>query len=202
MNPLLSIWLKPRETIRQLSEAEPSRPVMVGLAVLVGLTQVFNQAVGNSVGAGKTLPVVLLAILLVGPAVGLVWLYLGGAVLQWAGGQFGGQGTVGQYRGVMVWTALPLIATILLFVPEVRLFGLALFVNPAGIVEAGDSLSMAFFLFGWAEFILAVWTFVLLVLGIAQVSRVSLWLAIVLSIVPTYIGSTTASIVVSVVGLL
>lgn len=174
MNPWVSIWLQPRQTIRQILDTNPKRFVLL-LAIGAGVADVLMQSL-PAVSQSKIPLVAGLLIGLVGGALfGVFVLYLFGWLYRWTGSWLGGQATAVETRAAIAWTQ----------VPSVWLFGLwlALLVASGGDLlkatqkQAGMTPVAAIFsiLFGLASIVIGIWQFVIVCRGIAEVHRFSGW---------------------------
>ena len=195
LNPWLTIWVKPKKTIRQIVNANPTQYVIL-LALLAGVSQTLNQATVKNLGEFAPLSSIIGMSLLAGPVIGLINLYLGAFVLHWVSTQFGGKASVLELRAALAWAALPIIAALLLKIPEIWLFGAQFFSDTLPGIETGFALTNPLFGFAIAEAIFALWAFVLLVQCLTEVSRFAPWLALITTIVPTFINSFVAARVV------
>lgn len=92
MNPWLSIWLRPRATMRSILDTDPERLVIL-LACVGGVAEALGRASMRNVGDRLPLWTLLLTCGAVGPVGGLISLYLGSLLLRWTGGWIGGRGT-------------------------------------------------------------------------------------------------------------
>jgi hypothetical protein len=116
---------------------------------------------------------------MLGAALGIVSLYLGGALWRWAGGILGGVASSVEVRAAIAWSSVPGIAgeIILLFailsgspVPQATLG--AMHVDPG------------FYKFIVVEGVLGVWGFVILLKTIGEVHRFSAWRALLAALIP------------------
>ena len=175
--PWLTIWFKPRETIRHIVDTDPDYRVFV-LAMLVGIAQALDRA--SSKNAGDTLPVavILLLCVVLGPIGGLVSVYIGGALFRWIGGWFGGTATSAEVRAAIVWSSLPVIGAMVLWIPKFVLFGEEIFTSTMPRTESNPGLLLALMGFLVIDLIAAIWTFILLLKCLGEVHRFSAWRAL------------------------
>jgi hypothetical protein len=197
-SPWLAIWIRPKETIRQLVETNPTRQV-IGLALLLGISLIFNEAVTQNAADRVSLSFIVGMSLIAGPAAGLIALYAGVAVLHWVSRQFGGKASPVELRAAVAWAALPNIVALLLKIPELQLFGPEFFSSSTPSLDANPKLAATLTGFAIAEGILALWAFILLVQCLSQVSRFSTWLGLITSIVPIFINGFVAARIVAAV---
>ncbi|MBN1993685.1 MAG: hypothetical protein JW953_13370 [Anaerolineae bacterium] len=84
-NPWITIWIKPRATIRQIIDTDPTRQVIF-LAVLLGLAYSLDRAAARDMGDRLSLSVLFVIMLIMSPISGLLIVYVGGALFRWVGG--------------------------------------------------------------------------------------------------------------------
>ncbi len=183
LNPWLSIWVKPRETMRWIVDTDPTRQVVL-LAVLGGIAQFLDRAAGRSLGDTLSVSVILIIALFVGSIGGLISLHIGGALLRWTGSWFGGQATSEEVRAAIAWSSVPTIWALLLWIPELMLFEEELFTTATPRIDANPLL--LFFLLGFAavEVVIGIWTIVVFLKCLGEVHRFSAWKALGATIIP------------------
>lgn len=108
LNPWLSIWLKPRATIRQIVETDPEHHV-IALAAAAGVVQTLLSAVDQNYGDRLGLIPILLFALVLAPIVGVIALYLVAVLMRWTGRWLGGVGTLRDLRAAMAWGSTPMV---------------------------------------------------------------------------------------------
>ncbi len=119
MNACLTIWTRPRETLRAiLNSATPMKHVYL-LAVLGGTALAIIQ-VASQLGVieSYTLLVVLIAIFVLGPLGGFLMVWFGSVMIFWTGQWIGGKGSREQIMTALAWAQIPSIAlgcTVILF---------------------------------------------------------------------------------------
>jgi hypothetical protein len=201
VNPWASIWTRPRETVRYLLETDPERMVLV-LAALGGVSQLLDQAATRN--AGDHIPaitLILLAILL-GPALGLFSLFLGSILVGWTGRWMGGAGSARQLRTAIAWANVPLVASLLLWIPLMLGVGEEMFTSYTPRLEASPVLALMVLLLGVVGIVLAIWSLVILLKGVGEVQGFSAWkalgnvlLAFLVVLVPIVLMAVVAAIV-------
>jgi len=173
--PFVSIWLKPRETIRRIIETSPHRHV-VGLICLSSFFNGLNQASNRSVGDGlPTWAVVLVAAALSPIAVPIA--YLGARLAKWTAAKLGGVASEEEVRTVMAWSSVPMTQLSLIVWPlQLLLFGDENFRSATPRIDAmSPTISMAILSVGLA---VLVWSSVVGIKCFAEVNRFSAWKAV------------------------
>lgn len=121
--------------------------------------------------------------LLFGPLVGLVLVYVGGAMVGAIGRRLGGVGTRQEVQTALAWSLLPNIEMLLLWIPEFALMGRESFRNetPAldAWLDAQPFVVLPLGLLYLAVFVTAsVWIFVIRLKCIAEAHQFSAWRAL------------------------
>jgi hypothetical protein len=167
----LTIWTKPRATIRQIVYIDPTQHVLL-LAALAGIGSAFSRAYMRMAPENLGDFTSLLAIsLIAGPIGGIIGLYFVGAILRMTGSWLGGRADAEDVRAAVAWSYVPTIFYSILFIPaELLLF----FMSSRDTDPFLDVLWLGFDLFDIAAAIgLTVWSFVILINCIAEVHKLS-----------------------------
>jgi hypothetical protein len=175
--PWFSIWRHPRATIQRIVDTDPTRLVLVWAAI-GGLVETLNRASARSAGDTLELATILLISVVVGPVVGILSLFLVGALLRWTGRWLGGVASQEQIRAAIAWSLVPYLWVSLMWIPELLLFGEEMFTTQTPRLDAAPVL--AFVLLGMVvvEFAGTVWAFVVYLKCLGQVQNFSAWKAL------------------------
>ena len=186
-NPWFSIWTKPRETIQSIVNRNPEY-LVIPLAALAGVSEALDKASTKSVGDSLSLPGVFLLAVVAGSISGIIGLYIFGYLLKVTGKWLGGQSDAQNIRTAIAWSSVPVIWALLLWVPELLIFGNDLFTSPTPRVEAHPYV---YFGFLGVELVIAIWSLMIFFKCLGQVQGFSAWrglgsavLALVLVLVP------------------
>lgn len=168
LNPWVSMWTKPRQTVRQQLDTDPAKHVLL-LGVLIG---VFGQFGNNAIARSPdfSLRVATLAgLMVVGALFGILWIYFGGWLTSVAGRMLGGLGRALECRTALAWSIIPgLWMTPLNLL--ICLYYLS--VGPAAIIPVDRNPNL------WAQFeILPPWMLGIMAIGML----VALWQMVILS---------------------
>ena len=112
-----------------------------------------------------------------GPISGIVALYLFAALVRWTGAWIGGRASTLDIRAAIAWSSVPLIWAMLLWIPEIAIFGRELFTTATPRMDANPSLAFLLMGFGIVEVGMAVWGFVVYLKCLGQVQGFSAWKA-------------------------
>jgi hypothetical protein len=167
--------------MRAIVDTDPRRDVIV-LAAVSGLAWVLEIASSNNAGDYISMNGILLITLVGGPVFGLFYLYIGSAVFKLIGNWLGGDGSYTYLRAFIAWSSIPTILGLLLWIPQLALFGTDLFTSWTLRIFNEPLVTMLFYLI---EIVLAIWALVISVKCLAEVHRFSAWRAL-----GTYLIST------------
>jgi hypothetical protein len=202
LSPWTSIWLRPRATIQHIVDTELEKRVLA-LAALSGIVQTLDNASGRNLGDTLPFPVVLGLILVLGPFVGLISVYLWAWLLRSTGRWLGGQGTLAQLRTAIAWGSVPMITGGVLLLLILVLIGPELFTESTPRLDAQPTLAIVVLGLILVQVVLTLWSVVTLLKCVAQVQRFSVWRALVNNLIPLLIifgVGIAAAIVVPMVG--
>ncbi len=181
INPWVSIWTRPRATI-ELVAASGNKTIVWALAALAGFSQSLDRASMRSLGDNMGWPTILLIAALVGPLGGLLMLQIGSIIFRWSGRFFNGQAPIDHIQAAMAWSQIPGLAGLLLWIPEIAIFGQELFTTETPIIDSSSTLRIAIIGFAIVEIGLGIWSLILFFICMSQVQRYSVWMAIIHSI--------------------
>ena len=177
MNPWFSMWVHPRRTIRQIVATNPDRLVLT-LAAISGIVQGLTNASNKSQGEHASLAMLLMVNLILGPVMGIIGLWVGASLLRWTGGWIGGQADSRRIRTAVAWSNVPMIWSLLLWVPALLLFGAELFTKATPIIDANLMLSSLFLGFSIGTTVIGIWSFVVCLHALGEVQGFSAWKAL------------------------
>lgn len=177
LNPWFSIWTKPRATMQQIIETNPTRFVLL-LAAVSGFGEALNQASMSAIGDHLAWPLIVAIAAVLGPIGGVVGLYLIGLLMAWTGGWIGGQASTQQIRAALAWSSVPMIWSLLIWIPELMVFGQELFTSNRSSLESDPFLLSTAVGFGILEMTIAIWAFVVCLHCLGQVQGFSAWRAL------------------------
>lgn len=165
-NPLISIWLRPRQTLHYLIEHEPDKYVSV-LLMLGGVVRSIDRAQRQHMGDKYSTVSVLLMAFVMGSLFGWLTYYVYAWGMSATGRWLGGRTDAPTFRTVIAWSLVPSICTLLLLVPELLLFGDDVFreVPESGIL----GISPASLLLSLVQAAMGAWSLTILVTGTALV---------------------------------
>jgi hypothetical protein len=172
LRPFLSIWTSPRVTIRGIVDTDPNRHVL-WLVVVSGFLGVLNRAAAQGLGDELTTAGVFLLAAVMSP-LGILFLYVGGMLLQWVGAQLGGVASRAQVRSAIAWSSVPFTTWSLLLWPlELAVFGGGVFSKSTPTIDPALLV-----LIGIGGLTVLVWGTIVHLHCLGEVHRFSAWKAL------------------------
>lgn len=196
--PWISIWLRTRETIREVLP-DTSTGIQILLVALFGLALGYDTAVTQSMGDKYSFGLILIGSPLMGVLNALVYWIIISWLIFWIGNRlFHGDGEWEEVRIAMAWSGIPFIAKLILWIPQLLLFRMDNFTTFSPLLDASVGLSVLFWIFGLLDLVLTIWYFVVLSKSIGEVHGVSALLGfgiILLSMIVATMGLLLISLV-------
>lgn len=173
-NPWFTIWTRPRATIQSIVSRDPTY-LVIPLAALSGVSHTLDRASTKNLGDSFGLPALFAFSIVMGIISGIVGLYLFGFLLRVTGKWLGGQGSPVNIRAAIAWSSVPIVWALLLWVPELLVFGKDLFTTIAPSIA---DRPMVYLGFVSLELVAAIWGGVVLCKTLGQVQGFSAWRAL------------------------
>lgn len=174
LSPWLTIWIRPRDTIRRIVDTDPTRHVLL-LAALNGFAEALARGSARNAGDTIPLPVFFGIAVTVAPIFAIITLYISGALFRWTGSWLGGEATSEEVRAALAWSSIPNISALLLWVPTLALFGEQMFTSEMPRLYANRLLMAPLLGWGVGTFVVGMWSLVLWVMCFSEVHRFSVW---------------------------
>lgn len=182
-NPWILMWLHPRQTMRQIIDTDPNRNVVL-LAAVSGIGETLSNAAFNSKGDHASLMIIFLTSVTAGPIVGIISLYIIGEFLLCTGKWIGGLAEANEIRSAFAWSGVIGIWAMILWVPEILLFGKELFTTETPQIDASTALTTFFWLFAVIELSIIIWGFVAFLKCLSEVQGFSFCKAVLNTLLP------------------
>lgn len=177
LNPWLAIWTKPRATVQQLIDTNPEFMV-IALACIGGISRALDRAATRGLGEKWDLPITLIMAFAMGAISGIIFLYIGSALIEWSGRKWlGGKGSTLQIRTAISWSYVPLLLCLVLWIPQIAMYGNSVFTLEGPAVDTMSELTI-YLAIAFCEVTLGIWSLIILLKGIGQVQGFSAWKAL------------------------
>jgi len=177
LNPWFSMWTRPRATIAQIVARDPTHLVLL-LAAISGFSETLDRASMRSAGDTVGVPMIFVLAATAGAVGGIVTLYVGSWLLRWTGSWIGGRASPVHIRAAVAWSGVPAVWALLLWIPELALFGSELFTTATPRIDGSVGLLLLFLAFSAIEIVIGAWTLVVALKALGQVQGFSAWKAL------------------------
>ena len=168
---LESIWLKPKQTLKFILDRCPDKYV-TGLLFLGGISRAIDRASNNGSGDNMETWLVLTIAITIGGFFGWISFYIYAWAMSATGKWLDGKADSERFRTILAWSLVPTIASLVLLLPELVIFGDDLFKST--ISNNSDAVTYSYLIFGLLEISLAIWSLIILVKGITIIQNFSI----------------------------
>lgn len=187
-SPWLTMWIKPRETMREILNKHYPEYIILILSILSGIDDLLNRAVSQNLGdKGTTYITIILKAIGEGSIIGILWLYLGAGLIRVIGNCLEGQGSFNDIKKVLAWTNIPIIWGMVFWIPQIILFKQELFTSQTAIINSNWKFFLFYHFVGVIEFIIGIWTSVIFLKCLSEVQKFSVWKALVNIIIAIFL---------------
>jgi hypothetical protein len=194
-----TIWTAPRATIRRIVDSDPTRNVIALAAVgpaIGALASQWSRALGNNANLSVLWPIWVAVIVAVEAALGVLSLFILGAVFKWSGSLLGGVASRVEVRAALAWSQVPAIAAGIVLLIAV-LLGVPV---PHQRHVLLSQIDPAFYKVLVVEGVLGFWGFIISLKCIGEVHRFSAWRALAATLIPPLIAFVAIGLIVFVAG--
>lgn len=179
VNPFTTIWYAPSRAIRSVITYKPTYFAII-IAMLVGITDMFETAISEEFGDHMSLSVILVTLLVGGILSGVLGMVITVALSQFIGKLLGG---IAKFREVFMAigaASIPAAFTLAIYLIDLVVIGENLFVDVE--LSGGQVLWLLFSAF--VTFVLSTWTLFLTIKSIAEAHQFSFWKGLLTFIIP------------------
>lgn len=167
-NPLLSIWLRPRETIRRIVTESPTKFVIL-FACILGAGRVLGRASSQDLGEEFSFAQIVLITVIFSPVNGFFMIWVYGWVIWWTGRLIGGIGSSKEIRAALAWGFTPAVVATFIWIPILLLAGPDIFKKEMPAPDGGIVRPPGVKALAGLQFILGVWALTLVCHTVAEV---------------------------------
>lgn len=189
INPWLNIWIRPRNTIKEIVKFNPKYRFVI-LSAIYGFPMLLHMAQNLSLGEKFTTTEIILGALLLATFVGMLGISIASILIFWTGKWIGGESGYFPVRAAVSWSNVPSIANIVIWIILIANFGNEIFKDEFGMQSfTGGSQILVFGAF-FLELALSVWSFVILVKGLGEIQGFSAWKGLLNVLIPFFLVAT------------
>lgn len=185
-NIFTKIWFSPRKVFKFINDNEYDTYVNV-LLFFTGISRAFNRASFKNMGDTMPLLAVLGLCIILGGLLGWISCYIYAALLSWTGKWIKGQGDTKSILRIISYAMIPAITALIFLIPKIGIYGNEVFKSDGDISSAGLIANIFFYGSSLLESILGIWTFVLCIVGISEVQKLSIGKSILNILLPSLI---------------
>lgn len=173
IRPWLTIWIRPKDTIREVLDTPSKWPIF--LALLYGV--IFQLDYMSDRDWGDTTPLffIFLNALVFGPLFGLIGWYVSSGIVHGVARLFGGVGEWRETRIAMAWCTIPYIVKGTLWFPFLLVFGREMFTSDNTLMTSHFLFALIFIVLSLLEIVFMIWFLVVLSNGVGEVHGFSAW---------------------------
>lgn len=166
------MWFNPRKAIQIIVATNPHHHVLL-LTVLSGISQTLGNAEAS--GLGDLIPVnqLIFMCITIGPLGGIVTLYLLTFLIHYTSHKIGGVAEKQEIRAAIAWSWVPIVTLMPLWLVKYILFRNELFSNEKTYIQSQPVLANLYSILNFVDFVIAIWSLVLLYINISQVNQFS-----------------------------
>ena len=186
ITPFFTIWTEPRATIRRIVDTEPTLFVIALAAIgpaIGALAGQWSRALTNNANLSVLWPLWVAVSVAIQAALGVVVLFIFGAVFKWSGALLGGVANRVEVRAALAWSQVPGIAGEIILLIAV-LSGVPM---PQPTPGAFPHVDPAFYKVMLVEVVFVIWGFIVSLKCMGEVHRFSAWRALVAILIPPLI---------------
>lgn len=159
-----SIWTQPKATFKSVLDCSYDNRSVAVLLMLGGVVRAVDRAFVTSLGDRLPTAAVLTIAILAGAALGWMTYYLFAWLISKTGKWLNGIADARTIRVILAWSSIPVVASLLLLVPQVIIFGDDLFRSEISNPTRFKALSGA--IISFIKIGLSIWSLILIIKGI------------------------------------
>jgi len=179
----LRIWTSPRLVLKYINDKEYGEYVTI-LLVFAGILSAFDRAMAKNLGDQMPLWGVICICIAGGALFGWLSFYIYAALVSWTGDLLHGEGDTESILRIMSYAKIPAVVFIVPYAMQIAIYGNKLFQSNVTIVSF-DWLGSIFFYSCMAlSLVLSIWSIVLIIIGISEVQKLSIWKSILNLLLP------------------
>lgn len=193
------IWTSPRLVFRYLNDTKYDKFITI-LLILAGISKAFDRASLKNMGDNLPLIAVLSICIILGGLFGWISYYIYAALLSWTGTWLNGKGNTNSLLRMISHAMIPMIASLILLIPQILVFGNEIFQKDSSVYGSGMASTLMYYFTTYVGISLSIWTIVLVVIGISEVQKISVWKSILNMILPVLVIFIPVAMIAFVLG--
>lgn len=176
LNPWLSIWVKPRKTIRALVEYDAGFCFIV-MCAIYGFLYMLQISQFLALGQSSSLLIIIILSAVLAIPVGYIVFNISSFFAFLLGKLIKGKGSFKQIRAATYWSTVPMVVVLLFWIFCIVINGNSLFVPgyEKRLVESAATINIVISI---AQFALAIWGLIIYLHALGEVQGFSAWMAL------------------------
>ena len=185
LRPWLSMWVRPRDTIREIVQTNPKAQFYL-LSAVYGFPMILQIAQNLSLGQSMSTALILLVALILSTPMGMLLISAISGLLYWTGGWIGGKAPFSHVRAAVAWSNVPNAVNLLVWLVLTAKFGSNIYLRSfAEMTFVGPELALVFFGF-LIQVVVSVWGFIMILKTLGEVQGFSAWKALLNVLIPLF----------------
>lgn len=180
------IWTEPRLVFKYLNDNSYDK-FIYALLFFGGISSAFGNASSKNMGDNFSLIGVIAICIIAGGIFGWISFYIYAAMLSWTGKWLDGKGDTDSLLRMIAFSKVPSTVALVLLVPQILLLGNGIFKSDFNVFGNGVLTTIIYFFTVFIEVALAIWTFVLFVIGLSEVQKLSIGKSILNLLLPVFV---------------
>jgi hypothetical protein len=180
------IWMTPRTVFKFINETNYNK-LTTGLLISAGISSALNVASNRDLGDYIPLWGVLIACMLGGAVLGWISFYIYAALLSWTGKWLKGVGNTTSLLRMLSIAYIPSLVIIFIFSMRMALYGNEVFQSNIDIYGKGVITIVVYAFSAFVQVAIGIWTLAILIIGISEVQKLSIWKSILNLILPVIV---------------
>lgn len=172
-NPWITMWAKPKETIRKIIKINPNHNLFV-LSIIYGFGSLLSLAQGLAIGFHYNLITILIGALILSPIWGYLVFSISSFFIFLTGKWLKGQGKFKEIRCAIAWSNLPMIINLFFWIILFFLFKEDIFKDFSNSIVFSDFQKITLFGILVFQLIISIWILVLYINSLAAVQKFSI----------------------------
>lgn len=185
VNPWLSIWARPRDTIRKIVKFNPKYRFAV-LSFLYGFPILLHTAQNLNMGATFTTVGIVLVAIVLGTFAGMLGIVIASGLIYWTGKWIGGKDNYQNVRAAVAWSNVPNFVAILVWVALIAAFADRVFLENFDDMNFVGNMSVIISGTLFFQAVISIWSFVILVKSLGEVQGFSAWKGVLNVLIPFF----------------
>ncbi|MEI5907891.1 Yip1 family protein [Bacillus spongiae] len=183
LNPWLSIWTRPRDTMKQVYKNGGKHIFL--LFFLGVLVMTLDNATGSYEVQEGWASLLLLNSLMYFIITLLLYYFVSPPLIAWIGRSLGGDGTTERVRYALAYSFIPYVYTlVIVWIPLLALFGFENFTTNTSTIESNIILALISWPLGLIDLIIGIWGFFITLKCIGEAHEFSAWKAFLTVLIP------------------